>query len=113
MAEETDVRLLAWPAEPAQLQHRGSAEEPVELRVGFAPDSPAAVVLRTDPEGSLDVRMTMQVRAEEPVPLCIRVCEPICVTSEYRIAVDIFDRPVMSVTVRGTTRFAECDEEPR
>src|SRR3954452_2924478 len=81
MAEETDVRLLAWPAEPAQLQHRGSAEEPVELRVGFAPDSPAAVVLRTDPEGSLDVRMTMQVRAEEPVPLCIRVCEPICVTS--------------------------------
>src|SRR3954454_23883642 len=109
MAEEWDVRLLAWPPEPAQVQHRGSAEEPVELRVGFAPDPPAAVVLRTSPGEQFDVRMAMQMRADDPVPLCIRLCEPLCVTSEYRISIDIFDRPVMSVTVRGTTRFAECD----
>lgn len=113
MAEERDVRITAWPADPAVLQHRGDPEQPVDLRVGFAPDAPAAVLVRTDPERSLDVRMGMEVQAARPVPLCIRLCEPICVSSDYRIAVSIFDRPVMSITVRGTTRFAECDEKPR
>ena len=111
MADEREVRVQAWPDIPAKLEHQGAEGNPVKMRVGFDPEPPATVVLRTQPEGALDVQMAMQLLAERPVPLCIRLCEPICVTSEYRIAVDIFDRPVMNVTVRGTTRFAECDDE--
>jgi hypothetical protein len=111
MAEEQDVRVTQWPEGPARLVHQGDPESAVGLRVGFEPDAPAAVVLRTEPERQLDVRMAMLLAAERPVPLCITVCEPICVTSEYRIGVEIFDRPVMSITVRGTTRFAGCDGE--
>ena len=111
MAEEQDIRVTQWPEGPARLVHQGDAESPVPLRVGFEPDTPATVVLRTQPEQQLDVRMAMLLAAQRPVPLCISVCEPICVTSEYRIGVEIFDRPVMSITVRGTTKFANCDVE--
>jgi hypothetical protein len=46
------------------------------------------------------------------VPVCIRVCEPICARSDYTIAVTLFDRPVASITVSGTTRIENCGGTP-
>jgi hypothetical protein len=47
----------------------------------------------------------------KPVKLCVSVCEPICAQSEYTIAIDIFDRPVASITVRGTTKLFNCSDK--
>ncbi|MDB4947650.1 MAG: hypothetical protein JWM27_299 [Gemmatimonadetes bacterium] len=47
------------------------------------------------------------------VPVCIRVCEPICARSDYGIELNIFGNPVASITVSGTTRIAACAPEAR
>lgn len=52
---------------------------------------------------------TLTIRNE--VPICIKLCEPICAKSEYTIGVTIFDRPVATITVAGVTRLFNCDEK--
>jgi hypothetical protein len=96
MAEEQDVRINAWPKEQALLAHSFD-------------QSQAHVVVAT--EKPFDVGMAMQVSAREAIPLCIKVCDPICVSSEYVIGIEIFDRPFASITVRGQTKIFTCDEE--
>ncbi len=55
--------------------------------------------------------MNMDLRVPEAVPLCINLCEPICAESNYTIGISIFDRPVVSLTIRGRTRLSGCREE--
>jgi hypothetical protein len=47
---------------------------------------------------------------KESLPVCIRVCEPICIQSDYTVGVTIFDRPVASITVQGLTRVFNCGD---
>jgi hypothetical protein len=108
MAEQKDVRILAWPAEPARLVHAFNSERPAQVALRFEP-APARVVLSS--AQPLDVDMNMQVSARQPVPLCIKLCEPICVRSDYEIGITLFDRPIISITVRGMTRLYNCNEE--
>ena len=55
--------------------------------------------------------MNMAMRATDAIPLCISLCEPICAESSYTIGITIFDRPVISITIRGRTRLSACREE--
>lgn len=96
--EQPSVRIVEWPKEPAQLEHQFDPDRPVPVNVAF--DEGAAV--------ALDMRMALTAR--EDVPLCIKICEPICARSEYTIGIDIFDRPVALVTIRGTTKLFACDD---
>ena len=96
MAEENDVKIMQWPAEQARLSHAFE-------------DSSAHVILAA--QEPFDVGMDMRVSAKEPVPLCIKLCEPICVDSQYTIGIEIFDRPFASITVRGRTRLFGCPDE--
>jgi hypothetical protein len=110
MADERDVRILAWPEGPARVRHAGEEKQPVRLRIAVEPEPPVAVELRTDEP--LDVRMRLELSAREPVPLCVDVCEPVCASSDYRVGVDVFDQSVASVAVRGTTRVERCASRP-
>jgi hypothetical protein len=47
---------------------------------------------------------------KENISVCIRVCEPICVQSDYSIAITIFDKPVASITLQGLTRIFNCTD---
>lgn len=47
---------------------------------------------------------------KEPLPVCIKVCEPICAQSDYTVGITIFDRPVASITLQGLTRIFNCAE---
>ncbi|HSB03213.1 MAG TPA: hypothetical protein VLE49_21365 [Anaerolineales bacterium] len=111
MAEEQDVRIIAWPTEPAQLSHRFEGEQPCPVSIAFN-ETPAHVILTNDPKQPLAVDMDMLVRAREPIPFCIKVCEPICAESNYTIGINIFDNPFASITVRGLTRLFNCQETP-
>ena len=57
------------------------------------------------------VRITQWPESQAQVKLCVSVCEPICAQSEYTIGIDIFDRPVASITVLGTTKLYNCPEK--
>lgn len=110
MAEDHDVKILSWPTEPAGLRHYFEPGKPVPVRVAFD-TSPARVVVSTEQQGGMRVNMDMALRAAEAIPLCISLCEPICVESNYRIGISIFDRPVISITIQGRTRLSNCREE--
>ncbi len=110
MAEEKDVRITAWPEKPATLEHTFKLEKPCPVSISFA-DTPAQVVLRTDPQQKLDVNMSMDLKADKPVPVCLSICEPICVDSDYTIGISIFDNPFSTIRVRGRSRLFNCNQQ--
>jgi hypothetical protein len=75
------------------------------------PTDPVNVAMANPPERPFNVNMNMSLLTREVIPLCIKVCEPICARSEYTIGIDIFDRPVAAITVKGQTRLFNCKEE--
>jgi hypothetical protein len=68
------------------------------VRITAWPDQPVSVRQSSD--------QTVSFRGE--VPVCIRICEPICARSDYTIGLTLFDRPVATVTVSGITRLFNC-----
>jgi hypothetical protein len=93
------VSIVAWPEKPAKLEH--------------AFDKPVTVVVQAPPKDPLNVNMNMQMNvvAREIIPVCIKLCEPICARSDYTIGINIFDRPVAAITIKGVTRLFNCKEE--
>jgi hypothetical protein len=110
MAEDMNVRIVAWPGEPVQLAHRFDPDSPAPVQVSFGA-SPAKVFISTEPGNTLAVDMNMNVQVPETLPICIRLCEPICAESHYTIAISIFDRPVITLTIRGKTRLFSSRED--
>jgi len=110
MADDSDIRITAWPEKPLPMQHSFDKDEPCPVSVRFEP-TPVNVRVQTA-ERPLSVDMNMALSAREPVPLCISICEPICAQSDYTISLDIFDQPVARVLVRGLTRIFNCREAP-
>lgn len=108
MADEHNVKIKSWPEEPATLSHRFDADRPCPVSIQFE-DSPARVQVTTG-EQTLAVDMSMAVSAKEPIPVCIKVCEPICARSSYRIGITVFDQPVAQISLQGETRLFNCDE---
>jgi hypothetical protein len=104
------VQIEAWPKEPAQLEHDFKGKKPCPVSISFENTS-ANVVIQTTPNEPFHVDMSMHVDVRDQLPVCIRLCEPICVKSDYTVGLDIFDRPVATVTVRGLTRIFNCEEE--
>ena len=111
MAEDQNVSVVSWPKEPAGLAHQFDPENPVPVTIRFG-ETPVRVFVASDPERPLDVDMNMNVTAKEPIPVCIKLCEPICARSDYTIGINIFDNPFASITVRGMTKIGPCGEEP-
>ena len=107
--ENQNIFIVSWPKEPAKLEH-SFKETPCPVSISFE-KNPANVVLHTDPEQPLHVEMAMNVVAKEAIPVCIQLCEPICAKSDYTIGIDIFDRPVVAINIRGLTRFFNCRED--
>ena len=109
MPEERIVKIVAWPEEPAKVEHRFNSEKPCPVSIAFE-KTPANVIVHSNPKEPLHVDMAMNVIAKETIPVCIKMCEPICVKSKYAIAIDIFDRPVANIVLQGETRISNCRE---
>jgi hypothetical protein len=110
MAEDMNVRIVGWPDEPVQLAHRFDPDTPAPVQVSFD-TGPARVFISTDPRNTLAVDMNMNLQVPETLPICIRLCEPICAESNYTISISIFDRPVITLTIRGKTRLFSSRED--
>ena len=109
MAEEENVHIVSWPAGPAGVEHHFVKGEHLPVSIAFDP-APAHVVIGAQPH-TLAVDMNMALSALESIPVCISLCEPICAESDYTIGISIFDRPVMTINLRGKTRIYGCREE--
>ncbi len=111
MPTQKDIRILQWPDEKAQLEHHFNSEEAVPVSITFN-EAPAHVNVTNDRRNPLNVDMNMNLRAIKDIPLCIKICEPICAVSNYTVGLSLLGRPVVSISVRGTTKLAQCSRNP-
>ena len=109
---QDDVKVIAWPNQPAQLEHHFVGGAPCPVQISFD-KTPANVVVQATAQDPVHVNMNMNMNlmARNTIPVCIDVCKPICAQSEYTIGIEIFDRPVALITLRGQTRIFNCDEK--
>lgn len=110
MAEDYNVKIEGWPDEAAKVEHDFKLDEPCPVSISFE-KTPANVFLQTSRDQPIYADMNMRLSAKEPVPICVKVCEPICARSDYRIGIEIFDRPVATITVQGITKIFGQPEE--
>lgn len=114
MPEEHDVKITQWPKEKATLEHHFQLEEPCPVAIVFD-EKPAMVEVTANPERpvhmKMDMDMDMNVKAREPFPVCIRICEPICAVSDYQVGINLLGQPLLQIAVSGTTKLGDCKEE--
>ena len=114
MADETkNVRIVGWPeGGAARLEHEFLMEEPCPVSILFL-KPPANVVIHTSEKEPLHVDMKMRVSTEDTFPVCVKLCEPVCADSSYTVGLEVFDRPVAVIRLRGGTKiFSVGEEEP-
>lgn len=111
MPDQHDVKIIQWPKQKALLEHYFKLDEPCPVSIIFD-EKPAYVKVGNDREGSFDVDMNMKLTAVEDIPLCIKICEPICAVSDYTVGIQFLGRPLASINVRGTTKLGPCDDKP-
>lgn len=104
MADGTDITISAWPKEAARLAHHFEPHSALPLRVGFS-DSPPLAVRLGNSAAPIPIEMRMLLAAPRAIPICLSLCEAICADSDYVIALTLFDRPVLSIRLRGRTRL--------
>jgi hypothetical protein len=104
--QETDVRILAWPEGDLDLRHSFNAETTCPVKISFDEGTPAQLAVALP--GPVAVEMNMNLATKQDIPLCLKICEPICARSTYAITLDIFDRPVALIKIQGETRLAAC-----
>ncbi|HEY5746196.1 MAG TPA: hypothetical protein VIU12_08990 [Chryseolinea sp.] len=95
--EENTVRIVEWPKEQAAiLDHQ--FKQPVPVQVGGLKGGQP-----------VDVNMNMHINDMKQVPLCIRICEPICAKSRYSIGINLLGQSFAEITITGVTQIANCD----
>ncbi len=111
MPEEKNVRIIEWPKQKAYLQHYFQLDEPCPVSIVFD-DAPAHVKVSNEKDDPFQVNMNMNLKAVDEIPVCIRICEPICAVSDYSIGIELLGQPLASIRVKGQTKLANCKETP-
>ncbi|WP_010664086.1 hypothetical protein [Marinilabilia salmonicolor] len=111
MTEQKDIAIIQWPKETSDLIDKFK-EEPCPVSLQFE-KTPLNVNFLTTEKDPLDVNMKMHLIPDKAIPVCIKMCEPICAKSDYTLNFKIFDRPLGSISIKGTTRVAACENKPQ
>lgn len=107
MPEEHDIRITQWPKQKALLEHYFKLDEPCPVSIFFE-EKPAHVKVGNEKGESFDVDMNMNLKVTETIPVCIKVCEPICAVSDYTVGIQLFGQPFVAIKVNGKTRIEPC-----
>ncbi|MGB0787918.1 MAG: hypothetical protein ACPGQR_00115 [Marinirhabdus sp.] len=111
MPENHDVKITQWPKQKALLEHYFKLDKPCPVSIVFD-EKPAHVRVGNEKGESFDVDMNMNLKVVEDVPVCIKICEPICAVSDYSIGIELLGQPLAHIRLKGETRLAPCDEKP-
>lgn len=52
---------------------------------------------------------TVDAAVRDMLPVCLRLCEPVCAESEYQIKVSLFGSSVATIAIKGLTRLFNCE----
>jgi hypothetical protein len=107
MAEQ-EVKVISWPREEAKLSH-SFEEASAPVKITFQ-ETPVHLALSTDKGQELNANLNMGVTIRETIPVCVKLCEPICAESDYKIGIDLFNQSIASISIKGLTRLFNCRE---
>ena len=110
--EEKKVHIESWPEGSAKVEHEFKMEEPCPVAIYFT-KPPANVAIHTSKETPFYVDMKMNLVAKDTIPVCIKLCEPICVDSDYKVGLQLFNLRIGEINLKGRTRLFNCPEEEK
>jgi hypothetical protein len=89
--EDQNVHIRTWPA----LEHQFL--KPVDLNMFNNAQQP--------------LHLNMNLREGQVLPVCIKLCEPICAESNYKIGLSLMGQPFIEIVVQGITRIFNCRDK--
>lgn len=110
MADSANVKVASWPPEPALFDLRSSAGQIQGVPLAVAVQA-ARASITGQMNGSTGVALTLRAAIVNSIPICLDVFEDLCTWSDYTVEVLLFDHPLVSITVQGTTKLTRCDRE--
>jgi len=110
VVEEEHVTIVGWPESKAKVEHHFSREVECPVAISFQ-KTPAYVKMVNSEDDPFHVSMAMRVTPTDTIPVCIRLCNPICADSDYTIGIVLFNRPFGSIRIRGRTKVTNCESK--
>jgi hypothetical protein len=110
MAVSKTIGVVEFPHGAAGATHTFDPALPAGVTIRFAP-APANFALANVAGAPLDATVSTSINAKGAFPLCIKLCEPICVDSDYTLTLTLLGRSIVSVTIRGRTQFYSCSDD--
>jgi hypothetical protein len=110
MADPTNVKITSWPPEPALGDLRASAAQGQGIPLAVAAQA-ARALISSRIDRPTEVALALRAAIVSSIPVCIGICEDLCTWSDYTVEVMLFDNPIISITVQGTTKLTRCDQE--
>ena len=102
--EENIVHIVEWPKEAAILEH--NFPKPIDVNI---PD-PVGLNMYNSEDKPLYLNMDL-LGGRTGLPICIKLCEPICAESNYKISLNLMGQPFAEVVVQGITRLFNCNSK--
>jgi hypothetical protein len=99
------VRIIEWPKEPAILSH--NFPKPVDINI------PNPVGLNMFNTEERPLHLNMNLTDGKVLPVCIKLCEPICAESNYKIGITLMGQPFIEIALKGITRYLTAGIENR
>jgi hypothetical protein len=101
--EENIVHIVEWPKMPAVLEH--GFPKPVDINI------PNPVGLNMFNSEDRPLNLNLHIKEGQVIPICIKLCEPICAESNYKIGLNLMGQPFIEIVVQGITRLFNCRDK--
>ncbi len=101
--EEKIVRIIEWPKEEAHFSH--NFPKPVDINI------PNPVGLNMFNTEERPLHLNMNLSDGKVLPVCIKLCEPICAESNYKIGITLMGQPFIEIALQGITRIFNCRDK--
>ncbi len=112
MPDQKEIKITAWPKQKATLEHYFQLDKPCPVSIHFD-DKPANLNINNSKERPFHVNMDMNLKAKEDIPVCIKICEPICAVSDYSVGIEFLGQSIANIRLKGKTKIAHCkDDDP-
>ncbi len=103
--EENIVHIVEWPKDQAAiLEHH--FPKPVDINI----PNPVGLNMYNSEDKPLYLNMNM-LGGRSGLPICIKLCEPICAESNYKISLNLMGQPFAEIVVQGITRLFNCNDK--
>jgi hypothetical protein len=109
--EENNVHIIEWPKDPAILEHQFPDPVGINISAPIDVNIPNPVDLNMFNTSEKPLFLNMNLQDGGYIPVCIKLCEPICAESNYKVGITLMGQPFIEIAVQGITRLFNCNSK--